>query len=116
MDYSDIINSKNIEEAYGNLKGIIKDTPLEKSRSVSEKVGGEVFLKLENLQRGGSFKIRGAYNFLYNIKKDVIAASAGNHSQGVALAARLLGLHAPLSCRNLPHRLRLKPQGITVPM
>ena len=96
MDYSDIINSKNIEEAYGNLKGIIKDTPLEKSRSVSEKVGGEVFLKLENLQRGGSFKIRGAYNFLYNIKKDVIAASAGNHSQGVALAARLLGLHATI--------------------
>ncbi|MGC8726787.1 MAG: threonine ammonia-lyase [Thermoplasmata archaeon] len=91
-DYSEEISCRDVEEAHDILKGVIKDTPIEKSRSISEITGGEVFLKLENLQRGGSFKIRGAYNLLYHTRKDVVAASAGNHSQGVALASSLLGL------------------------
>lgn len=93
-DYSEEITCREIEEAHEILRGIIKDTPLEKSRSLSAISGGEVYLKLENLQRGGSFKIRGAYNLLYHVKKDVVAASAGNHSQGVALASSLLGLRS----------------------
>ncbi len=96
MDYSEILSPNNIEHVYQEVREVIKKTPLEKSRSISNIVGGEVLLKLENLQRGGSFKLRGAYNFLSNIKKDVIAASAGNHSQGVALAASILGLHATI--------------------
>ncbi|MGC8645008.1 MAG: threonine ammonia-lyase [Thermoplasmata archaeon] len=92
-DYSEV-SLKDIEEAYDRLKGVVKNTPLERSSSVSELSGGEIYLKLENLQRGGSFKIRGAYNLLSRERKDVIAASAGNHSQGVALAAKLLSLKA----------------------
>ncbi len=91
-DYSEEISLREIEEANDILKGVIKDTPLERSRSLSNLTGGDVYLKLENLQRGGSFKIRGAYNLLYHARKDVVAASAGNHSQGVALASSLLGL------------------------
>ncbi|MDA8056292.1 MAG: threonine ammonia-lyase [Thermoplasmatales archaeon] len=91
-DYSEPISWKDVEEAYERLKGVIKNTPLERSSSISELSGGEVYLKLENLQKGGSFKIRGAYNLLSRTKRDVVAASAGNHSQGVALASSLLGL------------------------
>jgi len=93
QDYSDI-SVKDVEEAYDRLKGVVKNTPLERSSSISELCSAEVYLKLENLQRAGSFKIRGAYNLLSREMKDVIAASAGNHSQGVALAAKLLSLRA----------------------
>jgi threonine dehydratase len=92
QDYSEDVSWKDIEEAYERVKGIVKDTPLERSSSISELSGAEVYLKLENLQKGGSFKIRGAYNLLSRTKRDVVAASAGNHSQGVALASSLLGL------------------------
>ena len=66
------------------------------ARSLSERVGGPVFLKCENLQRAGSFKLRGAYVRIARLSADerahgVVAASAGNHAQGVALAASLLG-------------------------
>jgi threonine dehydratase len=91
-DYSDGITSKDVEEAYEVVKPVIKNTPLERSGSISEFSGANVFLKLENLQRAGSFKIRGAYNLLSRMRKNVVAASAGNHSQGVALASSLLGL------------------------
>lgn len=81
------------------LAGVSRQTPLENSRSLSEAVGGPVSLKCENLQRAGSFKIRGAYVRIHNLSDEerargVVAASAGNHAQGVALAARLLGTHA----------------------
>ena len=90
--YSELVTVKDVEEAYDRLKGVIKNTPLERSSSISELCGADVYLKLENLQKSGSFKIRGAYNLLSRAKKDVVAASAGNHSQGVALASALLGL------------------------
>jgi len=81
------------------LSGIIRPTPLEFSQALSDRVGGEVHLKCENLQRAGSFKIRGAYTRMSGLSEDerargVVAASAGNHAQGVALAARLLGIRA----------------------
>ncbi len=91
-DYSETVSWKDVEEAYDRVKGVIKNTPIERSSSISDISGAEVYLKLENLQKGGSFKIRGAYNFLSRAMKDVVAASAGNHAQGVALASSMLGL------------------------
>ena len=76
-------------------------TPLLPSRSLSERIGVEVRLKCENLQRAGSFKIRGAMNALLQLDDDqrrrgVVAFSSGNHAQGVALAAKLLGVPATI--------------------
>jgi threonine dehydratase len=81
------------------LGEVIVQTPLLHSRMLSELVGGPVYLKCENLQRTGSFKIRGAYLRISRLSaaerdRGVIAASAGNHAQGVALAASLLGTRA----------------------
>lgn len=92
QDSSEMISWRDVEEAYDVVRGVIKNTPLELSSSISELSGATVYLKLENLQKGGSFKIRGAYNLLSREKRDVVAASAGNHSQGIALASSLLGL------------------------
>jgi threonine dehydratase len=81
------------------LQGIVRPTPVEYSRALSERVGGPVHLKCENLQRAGSFKIRGAYTRMVRLSDDekargVVAASAGNHAQGVALAAQMLGIRS----------------------
>ena len=81
------------------LEGIALRTPIETSAALSQLAGGTVLLKCENLQRAGSFKIRGAYVRMSALSAEeralgVVAASAGNHAQGVALAARLLGVHA----------------------
>jgi len=81
------------------LSGVIRPTPLKYNRSLSELVGTEVYLKCENLQRAGSFKIRGAYTRMSRLSaqekaRGVVAASAGNHAQGVALAAQMLGIAA----------------------
>ncbi len=79
------------------LEGVSIRTPMEESRWLSAVVGGPVLLKCENLQRTGSFKIRGAYLRMSRLSEEerahgVVAASAGNHAQGVALAAGLLGI------------------------
>ena len=76
-------------------------TPMESSRFLSELLGSPVFLKCENLQRTGSYKIRGAYNLISRLtdeekSRGVVAASAGNHAQGVAFAARELGISATI--------------------
>ncbi len=80
---------------------VIQHTPVEQSRFLTNVLGSEVLLKCENLQRTGSYKLRGAYFRMSNLTaeeraKGVIAASAGNHAQGVALAARELGIHATI--------------------
>ncbi|GAB2691250.1 threonine ammonia-lyase [Thalassiella azotivora] len=87
----------DIESARDLLTGVIRPTPLEHSRALSALVGGDVHLKCENLQRAGSFKIRGAYTRMSRLTgeekaRGVVAASAGNHAQGVALAGALLGI------------------------
>lgn len=87
----------DVRRAEALLDGIALRTPLARSRDLSAKVDGEVWLKCENMQRTGSFKIRGAYNRMHALDdgeraRGVVAASAGNHAQGVALAARLLGM------------------------
>ncbi len=95
----------DIRAAEKLLDGVVRPTPLEYSRALSERVGTEVFLKCENLQRAGSFKIRGAYTRMARLSDEekargVVAASAGNHAQGVALAAQLLGIDAKVY---MPH-------------
>ncbi|MDM7855614.1 threonine ammonia-lyase [Cellulomonas alba] len=89
----------DVRAAAALLDGVIEHTPVEHSRALSELVGTAVHLKCENLQRAGSFKIRGAYTRLSGLTPEqrargVVAASAGNHAQGVALAARELGIAA----------------------
>jgi threonine dehydratase len=81
------------------LQSVIRQTPLLESSALSALVGGPVYLKCENLQRGGSFKVRGAYLRIARLsaaerERGVVAASAGNHAQGVALAAAALGTRA----------------------
>ncbi len=93
------VTREEIVEAQRLLDGVSLRTPVEESRAVSEIVGGRVVLKCENLQRAGSFKIRGAYTRISRLSDEekargVVAASAGNHAQGVALAAQLLGLRS----------------------
>jgi threonine dehydratase len=88
---------EEIERAHQKIRGSIHRTPMVHSSTLSGMTGKEIFLKLENLQKTGSFKIRGAYYRLAQLspsmrKRGVVAASAGNHGQGVALASSLLGI------------------------
>ena len=90
-----------IKEARETIKDVIKETPLLESVKMSERTGANVFLKCENLQKTGSFKIRGACNKIANLtneekSKGVIASSAGNHAQGVALGAKMNGINATI--------------------
>ncbi len=89
----------DIRRGAAELRGVAIETPVEESRWLSAVAGGPVLLKCENLQRTGSFKIRGAYLRMSRLSAEeraagVVAASAGNHAQGVALAAGLLGIKA----------------------
>ena len=93
------VTAADVAEAAARLEGtdVVKRTPVDYSGSLGEMSGAEVYLKLEHLQRTGSFKPRGAYNKLVQLADDpsverVVAASAGNHAQGVALAATTVGL------------------------
>jgi len=88
-----LVQVSEIEVARKGLSGILRHTPTERSTTFSDLCGRPVLLKAEHLQRTGSFKIRGAYHLLSHLDPSedlVVAASAGNHAQGVALAARLL--------------------------
>jgi threonine dehydratase len=85
----------DVEAARKILSGVIRYTPLEPCRPLSAKIGGPAWLKCENLQRAGSYKVRGAYVRISQLTPDerargVVAASAGNHAQGVAVAAAKL--------------------------
>jgi threo-3-hydroxy-L-aspartate ammonia-lyase len=90
-----------VRAARDRIQQHIHHTPLLPSRSLSERAGVEIRLKCENLQRAGSFKIRGAMNALLQLtpeerRNGVVAFSSGNHAQGVALAARTLGIKATI--------------------
>lgn len=88
---------ENIRQALVNISSYVHKTPLIYSNSFSRLIDAEVFLKAENLQKTGSFKVRGAFNKLINVSgKKVIAASMGNHAQGVAFAASRLGMEAKI--------------------
>ncbi|MFT5222063.1 MAG: threonine dehydratase, partial [Glaciecola sp.] len=95
----ELVKLADVRAAAKRLEGVIQATPLEYSRALSSQCNGDVRMKCENLQRAGSFKVRGAYNRIAQLtqaEKDagVVAASAGNHAQGVALGARLQGVEA----------------------
>lgn len=86
------ISLEQVQVARQQLQGVVQITPLDASQTLSDLYHGPVYLKLENLQKTGSFKLRGAFNKITNLTTDarqrgVIAASAGNHAQGVAFAA-----------------------------
>ncbi|CAB4756828.1 unannotated protein [freshwater metagenome] len=104
------VKLEDIEAAAGRLAGVIRELPVAGARWLDDRVGGRVHLITENLQRAGSFKIRGAYNRISLLTDEergrgVVAASAGNHAQGVALAAQLLGVRATV----------FMPEGATIP-
>ncbi|MBI5186136.1 MAG: threonine ammonia-lyase [Nitrospinae bacterium] len=122
------VGIEDILKARERLQGEVHNTPLIRSRTFSQMSGVEVYLKLENLQRGGSFKIRGAYNKISSLDKrtrqrGVVAASAGNHAQGVALAANKFGIpatvvmpvHAPLSKQSavIGYGAKMVLEGVT---
>ncbi len=91
----------DFEAARRTVRAVVETTPMESSRSLSEELGSPLWLKCENLQRTGSYKIRGAYNRLAHLTAEerahgVVAASAGNHAQGVAFAARQLGIRSTI--------------------
>jgi len=93
------VRLSDVEAAAALLEGVTERTPIAHSRALSRLVGSEVNLKAENLQRSGSFKVRGAYVRMAKLTPEekargVVAASAGNHAQGVALAADRLGIVA----------------------
>lgn len=100
----------DIEEARGLVDELAVRTPMEESRWLSALAGGPVSLKCENLQRTGSFKTRGAYVRIARLSEEerangVVAASAGNHAQGVALAASTLGIRSTV----------FMPEGAPIP-
>ncbi|TNE63033.1 MAG: threonine/serine dehydratase [Alphaproteobacteria bacterium] len=99
------ISYDDILDAARQIKGVAVRTPLYESPAFNERVGGRVFIKLENMQRTGSFKFRGAYNRLSRLTDTekaagVVAFSSGNHAQGVACAATMLGIKATIV---MPH-------------
>lgn len=102
--------SDEFEDARELLRDVVIETPVETSRWLSDLVGAPVVLKCENLQRTGSFKSRGAYVRIAHLSEEerargVVAASAGNHAQGVALAAQMLGIKATV----------FMPEGAPIP-
>ncbi len=91
------VQLKDIWQAKERLAGLVHKTAISRSSSLDKMTGGQIFLKLENMQKTGSFKVRGASNRILTLSpeegaKGVIAASAGNHAQGVALAATRAGI------------------------
>lgn len=98
---SNTLDVTDVRSAAARIAPYVHRTPLLPSRSLSERLGVEVRLKCENLQRAGSFKIRGAMNALLQLGEEqrargVVAFSSGNHAQGVALAAKILGIRATI--------------------
>jgi threonine dehydratase len=91
----------DVRAAAERLRGVTHRTPVVTSATLDARTGARVLLKAENLQRIGAFKIRGAYNTIAQLDPErkrggVVAFSSGNHAQGVALAAKLLGVHATI--------------------
>ena len=96
-----MVSLERIEEARGAAQGIVQHTPLFPARMLSEIAGVPVWLKVESFQRTGSFKIRGAYECLRRLPPEVrargvVTGSAGNHAQGLALAAQIFGVPATI--------------------
>lgn len=95
------VSLEDVRRAAAVIAGHVRPTPLSFSHNISMQLGLPIYLKAENLQRAGSFKVRGAFNKISSLttaeqERGVLAASAGNHAQGVALAAQSLGIPATI--------------------
>ena len=96
-----MLDLNNIKKAYERVSGVVHRTPFSYAPILSQISGYEVYLKKENLQRTGAFKLRGAFNKIATLieagdKGGVVAASAGNHAQGVAFAAKHFNIEATI--------------------
>jgi threonine dehydratase len=96
-----VVSYDDVRAAAERLRGVAHRTPVAASRTLDERLGGRLFLKCENLQRGGAFKFRGAYNAIARLSpaeraRGILTYSSGNHAQAVALACRLLGASATI--------------------
>jgi len=119
-----VVTLEEIRQAREQITPVIRATPVTRSASLSQAAGRPVLLKQEHLQRTGSFKIRGAYNLISRLPAgdrgrapEVVAASAGNHAQGVALAATLCGLSSTIfmpCAASLPKVEATRSYGATV--
>ncbi len=101
LSSNDIPSFDEIRKAMETLDGHVKKTPLDRSSTFSSMTGSELYLKMENMQKTGSFKVRGAFVKLSSLTREerergVVAASAGNHAQGVAYSASVLGIRAKI--------------------
>lgn len=122
MSTSATVTATDIDAARQILSGVLKPTPMDFSQALTSIAGVPVHLKCENMGRAGSFKIRGAYNRMHGLSlqeraRGVVAASAGNHAQGVALAARMLGIEATVFMPNgasMPKLRATRGYGATV--
>jgi len=106
------INPVEILKAKKNLEGIVHHTPLLFSQKLSNMSGAQIYLKLENLQKTGAFKIRGAYNVISSLgskerSKGVITASSGNFGIAIALVSKLLNIEATIVVPNIAPKLKL---------
>jgi len=107
------LSAVEILEARKNLEGVVYRTPLTYSRKLSEISGAEINLKWENLQKTGSFKLRGAYNKISSLtpeehSKGVITASAGNHALAVAHVAKMMGIKATVVVPETAPKIKVK--------
>jgi threonine dehydratase len=111
------ITPDDVAEAAERISGVANRTPVFTCRSLDERLGATVFLKAESMQRGGAFKIRGAYNTVASLTRDeldrgVVAASSGNHAQALAIAANLVGAEATIFMpRDAPASKRAATEG-----
>ena len=110
----------NVYHARYVLKDAIRQTDLLHSSTLSKMCGCNIYLKTENLQTTGSFKVRGAYYKISKLtdeekSKGVIACSAGNHAQGVALASKRFGIKSISVCPTAHPFPRWRQQGVTAP-
>ena len=91
---------REIERAAAGLRDVIHSIPVSSSKTFSDMSGAELYMKCENLQKTGSFKVRGAYNKIARLAgegvREVVASSAGNHAQGVAFASTSLGVQSTI--------------------
>ena len=109
---SQFVTLEMVREAEKNLQNIVRHTPTIQSTALSNKTGAEIFLKLENLQYTGAFKFRGSYNKISSLTAEekargIMAASSGNHAQGAALAAKLLGIKATVFMPQIAPKLKI---------
>ena len=106
------VTADDVQRAADRLRGIVRRTALRRAERLSQRVRGDVWLKLENEQLTGSFKIRGAYNAIATLspesrERGVVAASAGNHGRGIALAAQRFGIPATIFVPRTAPRVKI---------